>query len=143
MIWAFAIVGVGQLLVALVFGELVARSPVSGGVYPWARRLWGRRWAWMTGWVYLFALLSTIASVAYGAAPYVASVFGMESTTNGAIVCALALILISTAINFLGTKVVAWAAFIGFAAELAGAVSSTPSGRAAAAATSPPSPPPL
>ena len=39
MIWSFVIVGVGQLLVALVFSEIVAQYPVAGGVYPWARRL--------------------------------------------------------------------------------------------------------
>ena len=35
-----------------------------GDIYPWARRLWGRKHAWMTGWVYLWALLATIAVVA-------------------------------------------------------------------------------
>src|SRR5680860_1302136 len=43
MIWSFLIVGVGQFLVALVFGEIVSQYPVAGGVYPWARRLWGKR----------------------------------------------------------------------------------------------------
>ena len=69
MIWWLVIVGIGQFLVALVFGEVVSQFPVAGGVYPWARRLWGRRWAWMTGWVYLIALLVTIAGVVYGAGP--------------------------------------------------------------------------
>ena len=59
MIWSLLIAGVGQMLVALVFSEVVAQFPVAGGVYPWARRLWGRKWAWMTGWVYMFALLAT------------------------------------------------------------------------------------
>ena len=76
MIWSLVIVGVGQFLVALVFGEIVSQFPVAGGVYPWARRLWGRRWAWMTGWVYLVALLVTIASVVYGAGPYLALLLG-------------------------------------------------------------------
>ncbi|MFD0853613.1 amino acid permease, partial [Actinomadura adrarensis] len=49
MFWAFVIAGIGQLLVALVFGEVVSQYPVSGGIYPWARRLWGRRWAWLSG----------------------------------------------------------------------------------------------
>ena len=72
MIWSFLIVGVGQFLVALVFSEVVAQYPVAGGVYPWARRLWGRRYAWMTGWVYLVALLVTIASVVYGGGLFIA-----------------------------------------------------------------------
>ncbi|OOK73659.1 amino acid permease family protein [Mycobacterium kansasii] len=40
MIWSLLIVGAGQMLVALVFSEVVAQFPVAGGVYPWARRLW-------------------------------------------------------------------------------------------------------
>ncbi len=43
MLWSFFIVGSGQFLVALVFGEVVSQYPLAGGVYPWARRLWGRR----------------------------------------------------------------------------------------------------
>ena len=64
MIWSLLIAGVGQMLVALVFSEVVAQFPVAGGVYPWARRLWGRKWAWMTGWVYMFTLLALLADAA-------------------------------------------------------------------------------
>src|SRR6476646_44050 len=89
MSWSIVIAGVGQLLVALVCAEVVAQFPVAGGVYPWARRLWGRKWGWMTGWIYLLALLSTISAVAYGAGPYVAAVFGFASSTTTTILCAL------------------------------------------------------
>jgi amino acid transporter len=122
MIWAIVIAGVGQLLVALVFGEVVAQFPVSGGVYPWARRLWGRKWAWLTGWVYMIALIVTIASVTYGAGPFVAMLLGIEPSVNVTIVCALVLIGIVTLINLGGTKLLAKIAFFGFAAELCGAV---------------------
>lgn len=122
MIWSFVIVGLGQLMVALIFGEIVAQYPVAGGVYPWARRLWGRRYAWMTGWIYMVALLVTIASVVYGAGPYIAATFGFEATVNTTIVCALALLALATAINFLGTRVLATAAIIGFTAEILGAL---------------------
>ncbi|WP_398956291.1 APC family permease, partial [Streptomyces sp. GC420] len=122
MIWSFVIVGLGQLLVALVFSEIVAQFPVAGGVYPWARRLWGRRWAWMTGWVYLIALLCTIASVVFGAGPYLAATFGFTATVNTTIVCALVILALATVINFLGTRVLAMAALIGFVAEIAGAL---------------------
>src|SRR4029078_862688 len=88
MILSFFIVGLGQLLVALVFSEIVAQYPVAGGVYPWARRLWGRKWAWMTGWVYLVALLTTIAGVVYGAGPYLAALLGFEAGVTSTILCA-------------------------------------------------------
>jgi amino acid transporter len=122
MIWSFLIVGVGQFLVAQVFSEVVAQFPVAGGVYPWARRLWGRKWAWMTGWVYLVALLATIASVTFGAGPYVAAVLGIESTLDNAIICALVLLALATLINFGGTKILSWAAIAGFVAEIIGAL---------------------
>lgn len=122
MIWSVVLAAVGQLLVALVFGEVVSQFPVSGGVYPWARRLWGRRWAWMTGWIYMLALVITIASVSYGAGPFVAMVLGIDPSVNVTIGCAIALIAIVTVLNLGGTKLLAKAAFFGFAAELAGAV---------------------
>ncbi|SMY01186.1 MULTISPECIES: amino acid permease [Brevibacterium] len=39
--WWIIIVACGQMLVALVFGEVVSQFPIAGGIYPWARRLWG------------------------------------------------------------------------------------------------------
>lgn len=122
MIWSLLIAGVGQLLVALVFSEVVSQFPVAGGVYPWSRRLWGRRWAWMTGWVYLFALLTTIAGVAYGAGPFVAALFGFTPSVHITIGCALAILVAATAINLGGTRVLGYAAILGFGAELIGAL---------------------
>ncbi|GAA2073292.1 amino acid permease [Actinomadura alba] len=122
MIWWLVIVGLGQLLVALVFGEVVSQYPVAGGVYPWARRLWGRKWAWMTGWVYLVALLTTIAAVVYGSGPYLAQLLSFAPGTASTITCALILLGIALAINMMGTKWLAYAAMIGFTAELLGAL---------------------
>jgi amino acid transporter len=122
MIWSLLIAGAGQLLVALVFSEVVAQFPVAGGVYPWARRLWGRKWAWMTGWVYLFALLATIAGVAYAAGPFVGAVFGFEASVHATIWCALVILVLATLINLGGTKILSYVAIFGFAAELVGAL---------------------
>jgi amino acid transporter len=122
MIWSFLIVGVGQFFVALVFGEIVSNYPVAGGIYPWARRLWGAKWGWMTGWVYLIALLTTIAGVAYGAGTFLDALVGMEPTTTSTIVCAIVLILAATAINFGGTKLLNRVAMLGLLAELGGAL---------------------
>ena len=122
MIWAVVLAAVGQLLVALVFGEVVSQFPVSGGIYPWTRRLWGRKWAWMAGWVYMIALIVTIASVSYGAGPFVAMLLGIEPSTQVTVLCALGLIAIVTLLNLGGTTLLARMAFFGFVAELAGAV---------------------
>jgi len=122
MIWWLVIVGLGQLLVALVFGEVVSQFPVAGGVYPWARRLWGAKWAWMTGWVYLVALFTTIAGVVYGAGPYLAQLLNFTPGTASTVTSALILLALALVINLLGTKWLAYAAMIGFTAELLGAL---------------------
>jgi len=122
MIWWLVIVGLGQLLVALVFGEIVSQFPVAGGVYPWARRLWGTKWAWMTGWIYLVALLTTIAGVVYGSGPFLAQLLAFEAGTGSTITCALILLAVALAINLMGTRWLALAAIIGFTAELLGAL---------------------
>ncbi|MET1086509.1 MAG: APC family permease [Arthrobacter sp.] len=122
MFWSLVIVGVGQLLVATVFGEVVAAYPVAGGVYPWSRRLWGRKWGWMNGWIYLVALLTTIASVAYGAGPFLSALVGMESSVDSIIVAGLVVIALATVLNLGGTKVLNAVAMVGLLAELGGAL---------------------
>jgi amino acid transporter len=122
MIWSYLIAGLGQLLVALVFGEVVSQFPISGGLYPWSRRLAGRRWAWMAGWIYAWALFSTIAAVVLGAGPFLAELFGVNNTPEFSTIAALVLIVASTAINLRGTKLLARVAMFGFICELIGAV---------------------
>ena len=122
MAWAMVIALVGQFFVALIFGEVVSNYPVAGGVYPWSRRLWGRKWAWMNGWIYVVALVGTIASVAYGAAPFVGSLFGFSVDAGGTVLIALGTLVVATFLNFSGTKVLGLAALIGLVAEMIGAV---------------------
>jgi amino acid transporter len=122
VLWSFLIAGAGQLLVALVFGELVAQWPVAGGVYPWARRLWGRRWAWMTGWFYILGLLGTLSAVACGVSPYLASLLELAPTPLTTACVGAGLLLLGLLFNLSGTKVLSYAALFGFTAELVGAL---------------------
>ncbi|MGN6524148.1 MAG: amino acid permease, partial [Actinomycetes bacterium] len=75
--WGFLIVFLGQLLVALVFAELVSRWPIEGSIYQWAGRLLGRRAGWFAGWTYLWTLVIAMATVALGAAGFLAAVIGI------------------------------------------------------------------
>jgi amino acid transporter len=120
--WSYLIVGVGQLLVCLVFGEVVSQFPISGGLYPWARRLVGKRWAWMAGWVYACALCVSVAAVATGAAPFIAQLFGIELGATVTTVIAIGLVVVSTALNLSGTRWLARVAMFGFICELVGAL---------------------
>jgi len=122
MFWSYLFVGLGQLLVALVFGEIVSQFPIAGGLYPWARRLVGKRWAWMAGWIYLWALFTTIAAVAVGGSPYVAQLFAIKLSQAGEVWIAVAMIVGTTLLNVSGTRLLARVAMFGFICELLGAV---------------------
>ena len=122
MWWNYIFVGSGQLMVCLVFGEIVSQFPISGGLYPWARRLVGKRWAWMAGWVYGWALCCTMAGVATGVAPFLAQLFGLEGTPLATTAIALILIGITTVLNLSGTRLLARVAMFGFICELVGAI---------------------
>lgn len=122
MVWSYVIAGVGQLLVAVIFGEIVSQFPITGGLYPWSRRLVGKRWAWMAGWIYGWALFTTVAAVAEGAGPFLTVLLGTHSTPMLTAILALALILVSTVINLAGTKLLARVAMFGFICEIVGAI---------------------
>lgn len=120
--WWIVIVACGQMLVALVFGEVVSQFPIAGGIYPWARRLWGRRYAWMAAWVYICAMIVTITAVAEFGAGFLAGLFGLELTRTTTPFLALGLLLLALAINFSGTRWLARIARIGLFAELIGVI---------------------
>jgi amino acid transporter len=122
MFWTYLIIALCQFLVCLVFGEVVSQFPISGGIYPWARRLVGKRWAWMAGWVYAWALCTSIAGIAVGASPYLASMIGMESGSMLTVITALVLICAVTSLNLEGTRWLGRVAMFGFLCELIGAL---------------------
>lgn len=122
MWWTYLLVGLGQLMVCLVFGEIVSQFPISGGLYPWARRLVGKRWAWMAGWIYGWALCCTMAGVATGIAPFLAQFVGAEATPLTTTAIALVLIAAITWLNLSGTRLLARVAMFGFICELVGAL---------------------
>ncbi|OZC57159.1 hypothetical protein CH289_04555 [Rhodococcus sp. RS1C4] len=103
--WAFAVVLVGQLLVALVFGELSSRWPEEGGVYAWAGRLVGTRFAWCTGWVYIWTLLTLNSAAAFAASTFAAALCGIDNpNTTTRLAFALAFIVAATAVNLVGRR---------------------------------------
>jgi amino acid transporter len=122
MFWSYVVVGIGQMLVCLIFGEVVSQFPISGGLYPWARRLVGKRWAWMAGWIYGFALYVSISAVATGGSPYFAQLLGFEPAPAITTSIAVIMITISTLLNVSGTRLLARVAMFGFICELIGAI---------------------
>lgn len=120
--WWLIIVGSGQLMVALVFGEVVSQYPLAGGIYQWVRRLWNAKAAWMVAWVYGWAMIVTITSVAEFGGGFAASLFGLQSTPLAGLITAVGLLVVALGFNFSGTRVMAVIAQIGLTAELVGVV---------------------
>ena len=71
------VISVLVLLVGLSMAELASKFPTAGGIYYWAYRLGGVRWAWFTGWFNLLGLVAITAAVDYGAAAFLNSVLAL------------------------------------------------------------------
>jgi amino acid transporter len=122
MFWNYILVGLGQLLVCLIFGEIVSQYPIAGGLYPWSLKLIGKRWAWLTGWVYTWALFTTVAAVAVGGAPFLSQLFGVDLSNAALTWIAVGMIAVTTLLNVSGTRLLARVAMFGFVCEIVGAV---------------------
>jgi urea carboxylase system permease len=130
--WTWPFVLGGQLLVALCFAELASRFPLSGGVYQWAKLTGNPFLGWMTGWVYLACLITTIAAVAMAlqvSLPQISNSFQIIGTSNdpksvavNAILLGTILIVISTIVNARGIKLLAMINNIGVFTELLGII---------------------
>ncbi|HEX9367635.1 MAG TPA: amino acid permease [Vicinamibacterales bacterium] len=131
-IWTWPMVLAGQCLVALVFAELAAHYPLSGGAYQWSKLVGSPFLGWMVGWVYLACLIVTLAAVALAlqsAAPQVSGIFQLvgrasdphDSAVN-AVVLGCALVLVTTLLNAVGVRILARVNNAGVFSELVGVV---------------------
>jgi urea carboxylase system permease len=142
-IWAWPVVFFGQMTVALQFAELSAHFPLAGSVYQWSKKLAGKSWAWNTGWIYLCAQIVTIPAVALAwqvILPQISTKFQFVDCSKGAatdysknclfqdpafaknaFILGAILIVLTTAVNMMGVRVISRINNIGVAAELIGA----------------------
>jgi urea carboxylase system permease len=122
--WTWPIVAIGQFIVALNFAELSSHFPIAGSIYQWSKRLSGHSLGWFTGWIYFFAGVLTVTSVAFTISVPLDAIFPQIPATilgmpNGVFI-ALVSILVGTLINVVGVKLVSIINNIGVAAELIG-----------------------
>ncbi len=121
-IWTYAVGFAVMLLVTLCFSELGSSMPIAGALYPWASRLVGPRYGYFVGWLYVAAQIAICAAVAYGIAPFVASLFNWSLTPDQQAYVAVAIILLSTGVNLLGVSVASGIGALGAIAEVVGMV---------------------
>ena len=117
-VWSIPVVIAGQLLVALVYAQLAARWPIAGGIYQWSRRLVGPRYGWWAGWIYIWALILTLSTVAYGGGGFLGQLLGVDSPSTGqSILLALLMMAITTAVNVVGLQLLRYTVNVGIACE--------------------------
>lgn len=98
--------GVG-LLGALIFAELATRHPQAGGKYVYAREAFGRRCAFVIGWIEALATYCVaIAAIAVVSGEYIARL--SHSGAAGARLIGVGCIAFLTALNLLGVATGRW-----------------------------------
>jgi urea carboxylase system permease len=125
--WSWPIVAVGQFIIALSFAEVASHIPVAGSVYQWSKYLAGKTHSWFTGWIYLFAGVLTIASVAATLpVALIPALNGMgwnvSNTLHNQRIFALVFLAVVTLLNIYGVRVVALINNVGVLFEILGMV---------------------
>jgi amino acid transporter len=100
---AFPLIFVMQLVIASVLGELVSQWPVEGSIYQWTRRLAGARAGWFGGWVYIWTLVVSMASVSTGAAQFLLRALGVNASSGELAAVAVGVVLVGLLINVAGS----------------------------------------
>lgn len=102
------------LCVAASMAELASAYPTAGGLYFWAHRLGGYKWAWVTAWFNMLGQITITAGINYAAALYIAGainrLFGTSIDTANAftIIGVMIVIMIpQVLINIFGIKLTA------------------------------------
>lgn len=84
-IWAWPIAVAGQLAVALIFGALAARIPISGYAYQWVSRIANPIAGWAMGWISFSFLGVVVVAVDYTiAATILPELLGYTGTLQNA-----------------------------------------------------------
>ena len=129
MFWTWIIIVAGQTIVALGFAELASHYPVAGSIYQWSKRLSNRTLGWFTGWFYFWAQVVTVTAVACIVAFVIDGLVGQKgfldspspiTAINMFTFIALVTLVLTTAINAFGIRLVAILNNIGVATEILG-----------------------
>lgn len=116
-VWALPICLAGQCLLLVVYSELAAQYPISGGAYQWTRRLVGPSYAWLTGWLALFGALVANTTIAYLAAPWLYALIGVVPTQLQLVGAAAGFVVVCALLGGLGVDVLWRALSMGVWAE--------------------------
>jgi APA family basic amino acid/polyamine antiporter len=104
-----AVIAVGALVLAVLFGQLTRRVPNSdGGLYAYARHEFGDFAGYLTGWCYWVQAWAGNAAIVSSWVFYVDALFGIRPSALGNWGIALLGLWIPAAVNLAGIRQTAW-----------------------------------
>lgn len=119
-IWLFPLIGVGQLLVAMVYAQLAARIPLSGGAYAWGSRLASPKLGWAFGWLaFLGAVTGPVAIDNALATQCLMPLFDMAPSETTGRVLTVVLLVIQAGLAIAATRIVGWVNSLSVGVEIA------------------------
>ncbi len=102
------------ICIAASMAELASAYPTAGGLYFWAHRLGGFKWAWVTAWFNMLGQIMITAGIDFAAAIYIAGAFNrlfgttIDTTNTMTMVVVMMVIMIpQVLINIFGIKLTA------------------------------------
>ncbi|MFD8493111.1 amino acid permease [Amycolatopsis sp. NPDC059657] len=104
---ALAVLTVGAVALAMLFGRLAARAPVTGGLYVYPRKAFGDFAGFVSVWSYWTMTWSSNAALAVAAVGYVQVLAPVPGGAFGQAMVALAVLWLPALVNFAGLKYVA------------------------------------
>jgi amino acid transporter len=117
-IWLFPVIGVGQLLVALIYAQFSARIPLSGGPYAWASRLASPKVGWTFGWLAVLNVTGPVTIDNALATQCLMPLFDMEPNETTGRVITVVLLVTQAAMAIAATRIVGWVNSLSVAVEL-------------------------
>jgi amino acid transporter len=125
-IWTWLIVVAGQALVALVYGALSSRVPLSGYSYQWASRLANAKAGWWFGWMSFAFLTIVTVSVDYGLVQVAFQpLIGETFTPTSAALETLVVLALQAALIYISTRITTRVNNTAVATEIIGIVGLT------------------
>ncbi|MFI1482180.1 amino acid permease [Streptomyces sp. NPDC020747] len=101
---AFVILSIGAVLLALLFGKLARRSPVTGGLYVYPRDAFGEFAGFLSAWSYWTMTWVSIAALAVATVGYADVLLPLDGNRALEAAVAAAALWLPAAANFAGTR---------------------------------------
>lgn len=119
-VWVWPIVTIGVLLIALLYGQLATRMPITGFAYQWMSRLTSPHYGWLTGWSAMMATICGVVVISNALTTFVTPALGLAVTQTNLLIVACVCIVIAAVLNIVGIKITTLVNNVGAFIELFG-----------------------